>query len=93
MRSLEDLGLSLDFIIPRHFIVYYCSRKLGSVDFKVDQLGREFWINQRQLTMLQQVPGDDINYETAQEAAIGLAQFLKVMDDDQMAKAALFRAP
>ncbi len=71
---------------------YYRSRKLGSVDFKVDRLGREFWINQRQLTMLQQVPGDDIKYETAQEAAIGLAQFLKVMDNGEMAKAALFSA-
>ncbi len=42
--------------------------------------------------MLQQVPGDDIKYETAQEAAIGLAQFLKVMDNGEMAKAALFSA-
>lgn len=92
-RSLQHLGLLLDFIIPGRFIVYYHSRKLGSVDFKVDRFGREFWINQRQLTMLQRVPGDEMKYETAQEAAIGLAKFLKVMDDDQMAKAALFSAP
>ena len=89
-RSLSSCGLSLDFIIPGHFAVYHKSRKLGSVDLKSDVNGREFWLNQRQLTMLRVVPGDRIEYATAEEAAIALAQLLKVIDDGEKAKADLF---
>lgn len=89
-RSLSSFGLSLDYIIPGHFTVYHKSRKLGSVDFKHDANGKEFWVNQRQLTMLRQVPGDRIEYTTAEEAAIALAQLLKVIDDGEKVKADLF---
>lgn len=89
-RSLSSFGLSLDFIIPGHFTVYHKSRKLGSVDFKRDADGKEFWVNQRQLTMLRVVPGDRIQYQTAEEAAIALAQLLKVIDDSERAKVDLF---
>lgn len=89
-RTLSSFGLSLDYIIPGHFTVYHKSRKLGSVDFKSDANGKEFWINQRQLTMLRQVPGDAREYATAEEAAIALAQLLKVIDDGEKAKFDLF---
>lgn len=89
-RSLSSFGLSLDFIIPGHFTVYHKSRKLGSVDLKVDDRGRKFWINQRQLTMFQQGMGDASDYQTAEEAAIALAQLVKVIDESQKAKADLF---
>lgn len=89
-RWLSSFGLSLDYIIPGHFTVYHKSRKLGSVDLKRDESGKEFWINQRQLTMLRVVPGDRIGYATAEEAAIALAQLLKVIDNGSLAKADLF---
>lgn len=89
-RSLSSFGLSLDFIIPGHFTVYHKSRKLGSVELKVDDRGRKFWINQRQLTMWQQIPGDRIDYQTAESAALALAKLLKVIDESQKAKADLF---
>lgn len=89
-RTLSSFGLSLDYIVPGHFTVYHKSRKLGSVDFKSDANGKEFWINQRQLTMLRVVPGDRIEYATAEEAAIALAQLLKVIDDGSLAHADLF---
>jgi serine/threonine protein kinase HipA of HipAB toxin-antitoxin module len=40
--------------------------------------------------MFQQVPGDRIDYQTAEEAAIALAQRLQVLDESQKAKADLF---
>lgn len=40
--------------------------------------------------MLRKVPGDRIEYQTAEEAAIALAQLLKVIDDGEKAKADLF---
>ncbi len=40
--------------------------------------------------MFQQVPGDRIDYQTAESAAIALAQLLEVLDEAQKAKADLF---
>lgn len=65
-------------------------RKLGTVDRKFDNLGRSFWINQRQLTIWQQAPGDRKEYETMEEAALALARLLKIIDDGEKAKADLF---
>lgn len=89
-KTLLTLGLSLDCIIPGHYTVRYKSRKLGTVDRKFDRLGRSFWINQRQLTMWQQAPGDRHEHETMEDAAIALAKLLKVIDDGEKAKADLF---
>lgn len=89
-KTLSKLGLSLDCIIPGHYTVYHKSRKLGTVDRKFDNLGRSFWINQRQMTIWQQAPGDRKEYETMEEAALALARLLKIIDDGEKAKADLF---
>ena len=89
-KTLSKLGLSLDCIIPGHYTVYHKSRKLGIVDRRFDNLGRSFWVNQRQLTMWQQAPGDRVEHETTIDAAIALAKLLKVIDNGEKAKADLF---
>lgn len=88
--SLTTLGLSLQYIIPGHYNVYLKYRKLGTVDRKYDESGKEFWINQRQLTTLRTIPGDRLQHASSEDAAIALANLLKVISEGEKAKADLF---
>lgn len=88
-RALGALELSLTYITPGHYNVYHRSRKLGTVDRRFN-VNVSYWVNQRQVTALITELGDRVEYETAEEAAIALAQLLKVIGDGERAKADLF---
>lgn len=88
--ALSRFNLWLDYVIPGHYNVYLKSQKLGTVDLKYDESGKEYWINQRQLTMLRQVPGDHLRHDSAASAAIALGKLLLVISDGEKAKSDLF---
>jgi hypothetical protein len=65
------------------------SRQQGSVQFKVDDRGWKFWINQRQLTMWQQGMGDRLRLQNSRVDSNRAGELLKVLVDSEKAKADL----
>lgn len=88
--KLLQLGLRLQQDLPGHYIIYQQNRKLGTVDRKYRLDGSSYWIAQRQLTALRTVQIDNKEYYSYEQAAIALAEALKVISDGEKAKADFF---
>jgi hypothetical protein len=87
---LKHLGVSLRQDIPGHFNVWVGSKVVGTVDQRFDIQNNSWWINQRQISRNNSVPGDHIHYGSPEEAAIALAKLTQVIVEGDRAKADLF---
>ena len=94
MSELQDRlkaeGASLRQDIPGHFNVWTTEGKIGTVDQRFDLAQNTWWVNQRQISKLNAVPGDRLQYQTAEEAALALVKLCRVVAAADKAKADLW---
>ena len=76
--------------IPGHFDVWMGGKKIGTIDQRFDIQENSWWINQRQISRNNSVPGDHIHYGSAEEAALALGNLCQVIADGDRAKSDLF---
>lgn len=87
---LQASGARLRQDIPGHFTVWTTDGKIGTVDQRFDLAQNSWWVNQRQISKLNVVPGDRIRYQTKEEAALALAQLCRIIAEGDKAKSDLF---
>jgi len=96
MEDLQDRlkaeGAELRQDIPGHFTVWTQAGKIGTVEQRFDVEQNSWWVNQRQMTKLNTVPGDGVHYATAESAALALVQLCWIIVEGERTKLDLFGA-